>query len=99
MIEQRLPSSSARSPLPSVRAPVKYERFIRRHQPRRRRARRRRRQSLVGAENVLRNLEPSMGAEDFSFMLQAKPGACAAGRAAPTMAASCTAAATTSTTA
>jgi hippurate hydrolase len=23
----------------------------------------------------LRNLEPSMGAEDFSFMLQAKPGA------------------------
>jgi len=32
-------------------------------------------ESLVGAENVLRNLEPSMGAEDFSFMLQAKPGA------------------------
>ena len=23
----------------------------------------------------MRNLEPSMGAEDFSFMLQAKPGA------------------------
>lgn len=32
-------------------------------------------QSLVGAANVVRDLEPSMGAEDFSFMLQAKPGA------------------------
>jgi hippurate hydrolase len=32
-------------------------------------------QSLVGAENVVRNLEPSMGAEDFSFMLKVKPGA------------------------
>jgi len=32
-------------------------------------------QSLVGAENVMRDLEPSMGAEDFSFMLQVKPGA------------------------
>jgi len=32
-------------------------------------------ETLVGADNVLRNLEPSMGAEDFSFMLQAKPGA------------------------
>jgi amidohydrolase len=32
-------------------------------------------QSLVGDERVLRTLEPSMGAEDFSFMLQAKPGA------------------------
>jgi hippurate hydrolase len=31
--------------------------------------------SLVGEANVVRNLEPSMGAEDFSFMLQAKPGA------------------------
>jgi hippurate hydrolase len=31
--------------------------------------------ALVGEENVVRNLEPSMGAEDFSFMLQAKPGA------------------------
>jgi len=30
---------------------------------------------LVGAENVLREMEPSMGAEDFSFMLQVKPGA------------------------
>jgi len=30
---------------------------------------------LVGAENVVRDLEPSMGAEDFSFMLQHKPGA------------------------
>ncbi|GAB1385644.1 M20 aminoacylase family protein [Melaminivora sp.] len=32
-------------------------------------------QSLVGAENLVRDLEPSMGAEDFSFMLQARPGA------------------------
>ena len=32
-------------------------------------------QSLVGADNVERQLEPSMGAEDFSFMLQARPGA------------------------
>jgi amidohydrolase len=31
--------------------------------------------SLLGEANVVRNLEPSMGAEDFSFMLQAKPGA------------------------
>jgi hippurate hydrolase len=32
-------------------------------------------EALVGAENVVRDLEPSMGAEDFSFMLQSKPGA------------------------
>jgi hippurate hydrolase len=32
-------------------------------------------ESLVGPENVVRDMEPSMGAEDFSFMLQAKPGA------------------------
>ena len=32
-------------------------------------------EGLVGRENVVRNLDPSMGAEDFSFMLQAKPGA------------------------
>ena len=32
-------------------------------------------QSLVGADNLVRDLEPSMGAEDFSFMLQSKPGA------------------------
>ncbi len=32
-------------------------------------------ESLVGAENVVRDMEPSMGAEDFSFMLQARPGA------------------------
>ncbi|WP_213953069.1 M20 aminoacylase family protein [Variovorax sp. dw_954] len=32
-------------------------------------------QGLVGARNVERNMEPSMGAEDFSFMLQKKPGA------------------------
>jgi hippurate hydrolase len=30
---------------------------------------------LVGAENVVSNLEPSMGSEDFSFMLRVKPGA------------------------
>jgi hippurate hydrolase len=32
-------------------------------------------EGLIGAENVVRNLDPSMGSEDFSFMLQAKPGA------------------------
>lgn len=32
-------------------------------------------QSLVGADQVVRDLDPSMGAEDFSFMLQVKPGA------------------------
>ena len=32
-------------------------------------------EALVGRENVVRNLDPSMGSEDFSFMLQAKPGA------------------------
>jgi hippurate hydrolase len=32
-------------------------------------------QSLVGADHVVRDLEPSMGSEDFSFMLQVKPGA------------------------
>ena len=32
-------------------------------------------ESLVGADHVVRDLEPSMGAEDFSFMLQTKPGA------------------------
>jgi amidohydrolase len=31
--------------------------------------------ALVGAERVVRDLAPSMGAEDFAFMLQAKPGA------------------------
>ena len=29
---------------------------------------------VVGAENVLTDLQPTMGAEDFAFMLQAKPG-------------------------
>ncbi|MBI3454082.1 MAG: amidohydrolase [Rhodospirillales bacterium] len=29
---------------------------------------------VAGAENVRRSLQPTMGAEDFSFMLQAKPG-------------------------
>jgi hippurate hydrolase len=32
-------------------------------------------ESLVGPDNVVRDLEPSMGSEDFSFMLQVKPGA------------------------
>ncbi|MBA4262676.1 MAG: amidohydrolase [Comamonadaceae bacterium] len=32
-------------------------------------------QKLVGHDHVDRKLEPSMGAEDFSFMLQVKPGA------------------------
>jgi amidohydrolase len=32
-------------------------------------------EALVGPENVVRDMEPSMGAEDFSFMLQVKPGA------------------------
>jgi hippurate hydrolase len=32
-------------------------------------------ESLVGADHVVRDLEPSMGAEDFSFMLRIKPGA------------------------
>ncbi|MED5622187.1 M20 aminoacylase family protein [Ideonella sp. BN130291] len=31
--------------------------------------------SLVGEDKVVRNLPPSMGAEDFSFMLQTRPGA------------------------
>jgi amidohydrolase len=30
---------------------------------------------LVGEDKVVRNLSPSMGAEDFSFMLQMRPGA------------------------
>jgi hippurate hydrolase len=32
-------------------------------------------ESRVGAAHQVRDLEPSMGAEDFSFMLQVKPGA------------------------
>ena len=32
-------------------------------------------EELVGADNVVRDLDPSMGAEDFSFMLQQRPGA------------------------
>jgi len=31
-------------------------------------------EALVGPENMLHGLEPNMGAEDFSFMLQVKPG-------------------------
>jgi amidohydrolase len=31
--------------------------------------------SLVGEDHVVRQMPPSMGAEDFSFMLQVKPGA------------------------
>ena len=30
---------------------------------------------IVGAQNVVRNIEPTMGAEDFAFMLKVKPGA------------------------
>lgn len=32
-------------------------------------------ETLVGPDRVVRDMVPSMGAEDFSFMLQAKPGA------------------------
>jgi len=32
-------------------------------------------EALVGADNVDRDLDPSMGSEDFSFMLQVRPGA------------------------
>ena len=32
-------------------------------------------ESLVGVDHVVRDLEPSMGSEDFAFMLQVKPGA------------------------
>ena len=32
-------------------------------------------EQLVGIHNVVRDLEPSMGSEDFSFMLKVKPGA------------------------
>ncbi|MBL0422751.1 amidohydrolase [Ramlibacter sp. AW1] len=32
-------------------------------------------EAVVGPDNVLRDLEPSLGSEDFSFMLQVKPGA------------------------
>jgi amidohydrolase len=32
-------------------------------------------EALIGRDNVMRNLDPSMGSEDFAFMLQAKPGA------------------------
>jgi hippurate hydrolase len=31
--------------------------------------------SVVGRENVIDDLDPSMGSEDFSFMLQQRPGA------------------------
>jgi hippurate hydrolase len=31
-------------------------------------------EELVGRDRVVRNLPPSMGAEDFAFMLQARPG-------------------------
>ncbi|MES2687745.1 MAG: M20 aminoacylase family protein [Pseudomonadota bacterium] len=32
-------------------------------------------EGLVGSDHVVRDMAPSMGAEDFSFMLQVKPGA------------------------
>jgi metal-dependent amidase/aminoacylase/carboxypeptidase family protein len=31
-------------------------------------------QSIVGADKVDDKVEPTMGAEDFAFILQAKPG-------------------------
>ena len=31
--------------------------------------------NVVGADNVVRGLEPTMGSEDFAFMLKARPGA------------------------
>jgi amidohydrolase len=31
--------------------------------------------SIVGADRVVRNVDPTMGAEDFAFMLRARPGA------------------------
>ncbi len=31
--------------------------------------------AVVGPENVLRDIEPTMGAEDFAFLLQQRPGA------------------------
>jgi hippurate hydrolase len=30
---------------------------------------------IVGVDNVVRNVDPTLGAEDFSFMLRARPGA------------------------
>jgi hippurate hydrolase len=30
---------------------------------------------IVGPDNVVRDLEPTMGSEDFAFMLRARPGA------------------------
>jgi len=32
-------------------------------------------EEIVGAANVVRSVEPTMGSEDFSFMLRARPGA------------------------
>jgi hippurate hydrolase len=32
-------------------------------------------EELVGADHVIRDLDPSMGSEDFAFMLQERPGA------------------------
>ena len=32
-------------------------------------------EELVGSHNLIRDLEPSMGSEDFAFMLQKRPGA------------------------
>jgi hippurate hydrolase len=34
-------------------------------------------EALVGRDNVARNLDPSMGSEDFAFMLRSRPGAIA----------------------
>ena len=45
---------------------------------------------------MVRDLEPSMGAEDFSFMLQTKPGAYLRGQGMGASGAPCTTAAMTS---
>ena len=55
--------------------------------------------ALVGKDNVVSDVEPTMGGEDFSYMLQARPApTCGSARAAARAAASCTTATTTSTT-
>ena len=86
LIERRLPSlCSGDRRGASARAPsVQYERVYPADHQSRRATRIRGATSpnrSSARDNVVRNLEPSMGAEDFSFMLQAKPGAYRAPRA------------------
>ena len=55
--------------------------------------------ALVGERNVNADVQPTMGAEDFAFMLQAKPGCYVfIGNGPGEGAACCTTRATTSTT-